>query len=131
MAQFIAAEALDAALNYIKNNAQELRLVRSYSVGDSYATVLTNTICIIPVSSSDFTVAAASSNGRKYTLAGKSGNATSSSTGTAGGFNHHWVIVSANAVLKVHDETSNAQIVNGNSINSPILECTFTQPVVG
>lgn len=131
MTQFIATAALDAALNYIKANAAELRLVKNYSANDSYATVVSNTLVTIALTPTDFTVAAAAADGRKYTLAQKSGTATASSTGAAGGFNHHWVICSANAVLKVHDETSDAPIAVNNSVNSPVLECTIPQAIVG
>lgn len=130
MAQYITPAALNAALNYVKDNATELRLVRAYSSGDSYSSVVFNTLCVIAIDTNDFTLMDAAGNGRKFQLASKSGTASAASTGSVGGQNHHWAICGDSEVLKVHNETSNAPIEVGNIVQSPILEATFNQATV-
>ena len=56
MAKWASASVLDGGLNYIKNNCIILRLVSTYTVGDSLATVIANTISSVAMVSTDFTI---------------------------------------------------------------------------
>ena len=68
---------LDAALNYIKNNAVRELVIASYTLGDSYATVTAtaNVLASKTITSTDFTGPAnGDTSGRKVTVNAASGN---------------------------------------------------------
>ena len=71
---------LDAKLDLIINNADKLHLVSAYTAGDSYATVVGNSLGSVDVVPGDWTKADHTGNGRKATLALLSANATTTTT---------------------------------------------------
>ncbi len=86
--KWVNSSVLDGGLNGIKTVATKVRLLTAYSAGDSYATVVANSICVATMASADFTLGTSGSN-RTLTTTTKTANATASSSqqdaGTATG----------------------------------------------
>jgi hypothetical protein len=55
--KWVNASVLDGGLNAIKTVATKMRLITAYAAGDSYATVLSNSICGAIMVSADFPLA--------------------------------------------------------------------------
>jgi hypothetical protein len=127
MAKWDHADVLDAALNYIKANATVLHVVKAYSPGDAYATVVANSVCSVAVASADFTLADAAAAARSMATAAKNVSGTAAS-GPAPDLHFAFVNAAASKVLWVTDETSNAVIAIGNPVSIPALLRTQTQP---
>lgn len=69
------ADVLDGSLNAIKTVATKMMLIKNYTAGDSYATVIGNKLAEVVMASSDYTLASSGSN-RTLTTATKSATAT-------------------------------------------------------
>lgn len=124
MATWFATAALDAELNHIKTSATSIRLLDTYSPGDNFATVSSNTIGTASITGTDFSGPTASGNNRVLTFSGKDGTATGNSSVGA----LHIAITSGSDVLAVTDETSDQPITNGNPIVFPSFTMTANQP---
>ena len=133
--QEINTAALDAALNYIKDNANSLELVSAFASGDNRAAVLANTVCSIALVTGDFTVANNIPDGRKVTLAAKSGSASAntaqyeSGTATAGAANTLTDGVAAfpdrsGKVVKITGGTGSGQVRRIQSNTGTVLTVT-------
>lgn len=87
--KYAHADFLDGGLSALKNNAIRMLMLKAYSVADSYATVVANTICTVTMASSDYTLSGADGAARVCTWGAKSGTASGSSqqydNGTATG----------------------------------------------
>ena len=124
MAKWAHADFLDGGLLALKNGAIKMLLVKAYTVADSYATVQGNKVAEATMSSADYTIAASGSN-RTLTTATKS--ATATAVGGAG--DHHIVLTDGvSKVLYATDETGEAAVAIGGTVNFPALTYTNTQP---
>lgn len=91
MPKWYATQVLDNGLQYIKDNAESIALIKSYTAADNYATVSAASIGSVAVTGTDFTLGNQGTNGRKLTSAAKSATASGSSqqydsgTATSGG----------------------------------------------
>lgn len=128
MAKWANSATLDGGLNYIRDNATRMLLLNSYVTEQSYATVVGNALATVVMTtgtaSSDYTI---SSNGlnRQIVTTAKSTTATgNSSTPDL----HIAFTNGSNTVIWVTDETTNQQIVSGNTINFPAITYTSQQP---
>jgi hypothetical protein len=74
MSKFVNSSVMDAFLNAIKNGATKMLLIKAYTFGDSYATVVGNKLAEATMTSADFTLAT-SGNNRTLTTAAKSATA--------------------------------------------------------
>lgn len=119
----------DNGLNQIKNNATKMHLISTYTAGDSYATVNTNTIpgCSVTMTGTDFTLSGSAGAPRVLTVAsGKT--ATASGTVTPAASHIAFTDGTAN-VFWVTPETSGQTITSGNTVNFPSgLTYTSSQP---
>jgi hypothetical protein len=114
---FIATAALDAALDYIGTNADELWLVEGYTNGESYAAAQAKQVA----STGTFTLAAAGAAnatgevGRSRVIATGTamGNASASATGT---LSYVLVDTGGTAVLAEGVEASGQDITSGNPV---------------
>jgi hypothetical protein len=106
--------------------ATQVRLLSTYAFGDSFATVNTNTLATIAVSSADFSWSAVG-NDQRLTAAAKSGTASASTSGSP---NLHIAYVDAtnSLVLWVTDETTDQPITSGNPVSIPSATYTCSQP---
>jgi hypothetical protein len=127
MAKWVTSAVLDDGLNSIKTNCDVMLLIDNYTLGDSYATVVGNTVASVAMTSGDYTLAGTAGNPRTLTTAaGKS--ATASAT-TTGGDNLHFAFTNGtDTVYWVTDETSNQVVTSGNTVNFPQLVYTSNQP---
>lgn len=129
MATYINPLALEAELNYVKTNCNQIVVVASYTAGDSRATVLggSNVLASITTAasnfaSSDFTVGT-SGNARTLTTPSSKSDTTADNTGTA----THVVFIDSTNVLLATTVTSQA-ITAGNQVNFPSIVYTANQP---
>ncbi|MCP5197298.1 MAG: hypothetical protein H6974_11005 [Gammaproteobacteria bacterium] len=133
MATWWHADVVDNGIAYIKNNCDAIALIDAYSAGDSYATVVGNSVCSVVVDSSDFTLADNSSfaGSRKISVGAQSGTASADSVATPA-LHFAYLDTGNSKVLAVSDETSDQVITNGNPVSFPALDPLFTtkQPVV-
>lgn len=126
MAKYAHADFLDGGLNALKNGAIRMLLLKSYTAGQSYATVTGNAICTVTMASGDYTISGADGAARIVTIAAKSGTASAGSGATPD--LHIAFTDNVSKVLMVTDETSNQVITIGNTVNFPSLTYTSNQP---
>lgn len=129
MTKWVHADVLDGGLNQIKNNCDKLILTSTYAAGDSYATVVANTLAETAMSSTDFTLGTGASSAR--TLTSASGKQDAAANASGGGAPMHLCFVDTvnSKVLWVTDETSDQTITAGNPVTFPSLVYTASQPV--
>ena len=126
MAKWVRAGVLDSGLNDIKNNATHMLLIKAYTVGDSYATVVGNLVADATMTGTDFTLSNSGSNRVLTTAAGKSATASANSGATP---NLHIAFTDGSAnVIWVTDETSDQVVTSGNTVNFPSITYTSNQP---
>jgi hypothetical protein len=125
-AKWVRSGVLDNGLNDIKNNVTMMHLVSAYTSGDSYATVVTNTLASVAMVGTDFVLSSSGNNRLLTTAAGKSATATASAAGTPD-LQIAFTDGAAN-VIWVTDETSNQAITAGNTVNFPQIVYTSNQP---
>ena len=126
MAKYAHAEVLDGGLNAIRNGATQMLLLKTYSPGDSYATVSGNTICAVAMSAADYALSGPDGAARVLTVAPKNGTASGSSGPSP---DLHIAFTDGSAkVLLVTDETSDQVVTSGNTISFPNLTYTSNQP---
>ena len=126
MAKWVDSTVLDNGLNQIKNNATTMLLIKAYTLADSYATVVSNAVASVAMTSTDYTLTSSSSNRVLTTASGKSANASANS-GVSPDL-HIAFTNGANTVYWVTDETSNQVITAGNPVNFPQITYTNNQP---
>ena len=131
MAKWVNSLVQDNGLNQIKSNATRMVLLSAYALGDSAATINTNTLAYAVMTGTDFTLSGAAGAARVLTVAG---GKTASATASAGGTPDLHIAftdgtTTATNVWWVTDETSNQAITSGNTINFPTgLTYTSNQP---
>lgn len=130
MAKWANSATLDGGLNYIRDNASRMILINNYTAGDSYATVtaaaLATVVMTTGTASTDYSISTptATSN-RQIATISKSATATANSSTPD---LHIAFTNGSNTVIWVTDETTNQQIVNGNTINFPPITYVSQQP---
>lgn len=125
MAQFASSNVLDNGINHIKNNAQRIVLLSAYTVGSTYATVITNILAEAATAPANYTLATSGSN-RTVTSAAGLEDPSANATGTA---NHiAFLNDTGSDVLWVTSETSAQAITAGNPVTFPSLTYTAQQP---
>lgn len=125
MAKYFHPDVLDGGLLAIKNGATQMLLINNYTLGDSYATVVAAKVAAATMTSADFTLAT-SGNNRTLTTTAKSGVAATANS-SAGDHHIAWTDGSAK-VLAVTDETGEAVVTSGGTVNFPAIVMTKTQP---
>ena len=126
MAKWVRSLVLDNGLNDIKSNATTMLLISAYTAGDSYATVVANTLNAgVAMVSGDYTLGTSGSNRTLTVASGKTGTATASSPTP----NLHIAFTDgASNVIWVTDETSDQAITIGNTLVFPGPVYTSNQP---
>lgn len=127
MPRYRHPDALDNGIAYIRSNATRLVLISSYSVGDSYATVVSRILAEADVTTADMTLGS-SGNNRTLTIAGKT---DSSANANGGGADSHVALLDDinSKVLEVTEESAAQSIVAGNPVNIGGFVITAQQPV--
>ena len=126
MAKWVNSLVLDGGLNYIKNNATQMLLIRAYTSGDTYGTVVGNQVAAVTTSSSNFTLYGTTS--RSLVTSGSlSAVATASSGATP---NLHIAFTDGSStVYWVTDESSDQVVNSGNTVYFPAVTYTSNQPL--
>jgi len=121
MAKFIHDDVLDAALNIIKTNANIMTVCNAQPTTRAEA-IGSMALADVPVATGDFTLANGDTNGRKITVAAKSG-VTVDVTGTA----THIAICDGTRLLLV--TTCASQLLTaGNTVNIPTFDDEIADP---
>ena len=127
MAKYAHQDVLDQGIKYIKDNAVQQLLLKAYTIADSYATVLANSVCVVPMAGADYTLTGADAADRLLTTGSKTGTADASS-----GVNPDLHIAFTDGfskVLWVTDEITDQEIVVTAPVVFPILIYTSKQPI--
>jgi hypothetical protein len=121
MAKLVHDNVLDAALNYVKNNAT-LMIVCSTQPTTRAEAVTTYALADVAMTGTDFTVANGDTSGRKVTVGAKSAVPVDA-TGNA----QHIALVDATNLLYV--TTCTAQVVtSGNTVDVPAWKIELADP---
>jgi len=127
MAKWAHSDVLDFGINRIKTDANVMHLIKAYAAGDSYATVVGNSIGSVAMAAADYTLSSSGQNRVLTSAAGKSANASANSGATP---NLHLAFVDSvnSKVLWVTDETSDQVVTLGNPVNYPSVTYASNQP---
>lgn len=129
MPKWANTATLDFGLAYIRDNASRMLLINNYAAGDSYATVtaaaLATVVMTTGTASSDYVISTTATSNRQIATVSKSTTASANSTAPD---LHIAFTNGTNQVIWVTDETTNQQIVSGNTINFPAITYTSNQP---
>lgn len=133
MAKWASASTLDGGTDMIRTLAGtvarvKMHVIKAYSAGDSYATVVTTNSCgSFDMVAADFVQSGGAGVARVTTVAAK---ALTLALGSGAGPNLHIAIVDSvgTAVLFVTDETSDQVLTLGNTFNVPTWTYTVSQP---
>lgn len=133
MAKWASATVLDGGFDAIITLAGtpdrvKMHVIKAYSAGDAYATVVTTNSCgSVSLSGVDLTKGTGGSSSRTLTIASKNISLTADS---GAGPDLHIAIVDStgSAVLLVTDETSNQVLYTGNTFACPEWIYTRQQP---
>lgn len=124
MAKWIHTDVQDFGMAEIRN-ADRWHVIKAYAQGDSYATVVGNSVGYAAMSSGDYTISGAANAQRVLTFAsGKSFSATASS-GVSPDIHFAFVDSTTSRVLYVTDETSNDTIAISETVTLP-SDLTYT-----
>lgn len=121
MAKWANDLMMDASLDYVANNAATMTVCSAQPTTRAEA-ITTYALADVAVASSDFTKANGDTDGRKATVAEKTG-VTIDATGTA----THIAIVSASALLYVTTCTSQS-LTQNNTVNFPAWDFEVGDP---
>ena len=127
MPKWVHTNVFDNGLNVIKNSANQMLLITSYSPGDSYSTVSARSVCAVTMVPADIALGNFGTNERQLTIAAKTGTASSNSPSTPD-LAVALVDSTNSLVLAVADETSDQQITAGNPINFSVWYIRGRQP---
>lgn len=133
MAKWAHANVLDSGPEYIRGLAATAsrvveHLVKAYAVGDSYATVVANSVANAEMIQANFVLSSVGSN-RKMAIAAKNSLTASASSGTSPDLHLALVDSVGSAVLLVTDETANQVVTIAETVNLPAWSYTVSQPV--
>lgn len=127
MPKYTHPDALDNGLAHIRTNANVMHVIKTYAVGDSYATVVGNSCGSASMAATDYTLGTSGLNRTLTTASGKTGTASANS---GAGPNLHYAFVDSGTsrVLHVTDEPSDQVITSGNPLTFGVTVITATQP---
>ena len=133
MAKWASATVLDGGTDYIRTLAGtaarvKLHVIKAYTAGDAYATVVTTNSCgSVDLVAADAVQSGAAGATRTTTFGAKT--ITLAANSGVGPNNHIAVVDSVgSAVLLVTDETNDQQLYSGNTFNAPAWTYAVGQP---
>ena len=128
MPKYLNLDVLDQGLALIKSGTQRIVVMRNYTAGMAYATVVSNIIASSAATSADFTLADQGTLGRKCTSTSRL--STTATATSVSGDDLHFALLddSSSRVLAVTDESSNQVVTIGNIVTIPALTCNANQP---
>jgi hypothetical protein len=127
-AKFIGSTILDKGLEYFEANCNRLDVISAYTLGDSYATVIGNTLGNVAMTGADFAaITTVNSYDRRVTVSAK--NVTATGTNASPDLHVALLDTTNSLVLAIVEEISNQPITTGNTINVPSFTVDGIQPV--
>lgn len=124
MAKIVHDDALDATLEFVRDNANELVLLNS-DPGTSYTQAHSAfALGKITVNSADFTIAAGDTSGRKVTVSAQS----SIGVGTTGNCNHCAINDTDNSRVLLVTEVTSQDLTSGNAASTPAFDDEIADP---
>lgn len=135
MAKFANILVLDGGTDLLRTRAAlaagrlKLHVIKAYTIGDSYATVVTTNSCgSVDLVAGDMVQSGGATAARVCTVGPKT--ITALSAGSGAGPNLHIAIVDSvtSEVLYVTDETTDQVLTAGNPFNVPAFTITYGQP---
>lgn len=131
MAKWVNTAVLDNGLLHIQGNATKMLLLNNYTAGDSYATVVAGANVIaeanMTASAVDYPITGAANGPRTLTTA--AGKSATAGNNTSTPDLHIAFTNGTDTVYWVTDETTNQQVLSGNTVNFPQLTYVSAQPV--
>lgn len=128
MAKWANATVLDGGLTAVKTGATRMILIKAYTAGDSYATVVGNAVATVnPMASGDFVITGSAGAPRVCTVGAKSVVAAANSGAVPD--LHIALTDGVSSVLLVTDEITDVSVSIGNTVNFPAWTYTIPQPV--
>jgi hypothetical protein len=132
MAKWAHANVLDQGPAYIRGLAAtparvKQYLVKTYAAADSYATVVGNAVASADMSQAELTLSSVGT-ARKLTVAAKPSLTATAASGANPDLHQVLVDATGSAVLLVTDETADASIGLGETVNLSSWSYTVSQP---
>lgn len=134
MAKWANALVLDGGSDLIRTRAAtagriKMHVIRAYSAGDSYATVVGNSCGSVDMAAGDYVQSGAAGSPRVTTVGAKAGVSISTGSGASPDLHIAHVDSVSSEVLYVTNETSDRVLVAGDTVNIPAHTYTVNQPV--
>lgn len=126
MSMYASPSFLDGGLTYLRAATTKMLLIKNYSFGDSYATVLSNKLAEVSLTPADFVIRSAGDNRQIVLPVDKTALANGNSVASD---NLHIAFTDGSAAVHyVVDETTNQVIITDNLVAFPNLTYTCNQP---
>ena len=126
MPKWYNPNTLDNGLNAIVSNSNQVHVIKNYTLADTYATVIGNSVANAALAGGDKVLGDAA-NGRQVAVASKSTTVTGDTIVTDD--LHIALIDTVNSrVDAVTDETTDQELTTGNPITIPAINWIINQP---
>lgn len=118
-------KSMNADLDYIRGNADQLLVVSTYTEGSAYEAIVANIVCAIAVTAEDLPIDREETDGRRITVASKVGTACTGSPSTQ---DLRFVLINSSAeeILAVVSEATNQTVIGGNQIQTSVWHVNET-----
>ena len=127
MAKWLSANVLDGGLNVLDASANECRLVSGYTLGDDYATIVTNTVAVWTLQAGDIVLADGANSARQAEVAALTGATATADSGATPDL-HVAVCVAGTRVDAVTDEVTDQVVTTGDTVNLSAFNIIMNQP---
>lgn len=134
MAKWANALLLDGGTDLLRTRAAtpdriKLHVIKAYTLGDSYSTVVTTNSCgSVSMVAADYVQSGAAGANRTTTIGAKSAVPVTANSGGTPNLHIAHVDSVSSEVLYVTDETSDQVLTSGNMMNIPAHTYTVGQP---
>lgn len=133
MAKWFSNDILEKGPDHLKTLAAggktiTQHIVKAYSAGDSYATVVSNSVMSVAIANGDMTWGAGTPTGRALGIAAKSSVPITADTGATPDLHIALVNTTDSAVHVVTDETTDQVLVSGGTKDLPAWAIQCPQP---
>ena len=124
MPKFTHSDVLDSALSYLQSNGNSMTLCSAYPTTYLEATS-TYMLAQVSLATTDYTIAAGDTSGRKVTVAQKD-NVSVTNTGTV---SHLAIVDTVNSKVLLVTEVATQSLTAGNLVNIPTFKEEIQDPV--
>jgi len=133
MPRWFSNDILEKGPDHLKTLAADGKtitqhIIKAYAAGDSYATVVGNSVMSVVIANSDMTWGAGTPTGRAMTIAAKAGVSIAANSGSSPDLHVVLVNTTDSAVHVVTDETTNQALTSGGTKDIPAWAIQCPQP---